>query len=207
MTNLTDDQLVERIRRGDPAAFDALHARYHRVLARYAARLLRNAHDAEDAVLDAFIRALRHVRDEEREIELRPWLFTVVRNCCLDMLRARRDGPVSLDGLAAAEPSGGLDPHGTAVQRDGVRAVVADIGRLPDRQRRALVLSALEGRTHREIAERLGTSPEGSKSLVLRARARLASLRHALSAPLLKLGGGTAPVVALSAAAIVAPAG
>ena len=71
------------------------------------------------------------------------------------------------------------DPELSLDQRDRLRRVVDQIGHLPERERRALVLRAFEGRTHAELAARLDTSVPATKALVSRARTRL---RHAESA-------------------------
>jgi RNA polymerase sigma factor (sigma-70 family) len=125
-------------------------------------------------VQEAFMRAHAALRATDRAIVLGPWLYTIVRNRALDERRAHglfrerhRGQPVSL-------PLG--DPELSMDQRDRLRRVVDQIGHLPERERRALVLRAFEGRTHAEVAARLDTSVPATKALVFRARAHL---RHA----------------------------
>src|SRR4249920_907911 len=84
----TDEQLVELVRSGDDHAFDAIHDRYHPRLVAFARGLLGGAHhDAEEVVQDAFVRALSALRADDREMALRAWLYTIVRNRALDVLR------------------------------------------------------------------------------------------------------------------------
>jgi RNA polymerase sigma-70 factor (ECF subfamily) len=172
----SDEQLVALVRAGDVRAFDAIHDRYEARLQAYARQLLGGAHhDAEEVVQDAFVRALRALRSDDREMALKAWLYTIVRNRALDvrhssgLLRQRQHcQPVSLLPLG--------DPELSMDQRDRLHRVVDQIGHLPERERRALVLRAFEGRTHAELAARLDTSVPATKALVFRARAHL---RHA----------------------------
>src|SRR3982750_587348 len=83
-----DEQLVDLVRAGDDRAFTAIHDRYEARLVAYARQLLGGAHhDAEEVVQDAFVRALSALRADEREMALKPWLYTIVRNRALDVLR------------------------------------------------------------------------------------------------------------------------
>ena len=178
LTDLSDDRLVDLFRAGREDAFGALYDRYRLRLVRFARRILSGtADEAEDVVQEAFLRAHAALRATDRAIGLGPWLYTIVRNRALNVLRARSTlrerhhcQPVSL-------PLG--DPEISMDQRDRLRRVVDQIGHLPERERRALVLRTFEGRTHAELAARLDTSVPATKALVSRARTRL---RHAESA-------------------------
>src|ERR687891_49153 len=77
----TDEQLVDLVRGGDDRAFDAIHDRYVQRLTGYARQMLGGAHhDAEEGVQDAFVRALGALRADDRDMALKPWLYTIVRN-------------------------------------------------------------------------------------------------------------------------------
>src|SRR5579859_2485606 len=92
-----DRQLLSAIRRGDERAFEALYDRHSRALLSYCRHLLGSMPDAEDALQQTFASAYRALRSDGRDIEPRPWLFTIARNACLDQLRRRRDRPDMLD--------------------------------------------------------------------------------------------------------------
>ena len=179
LSDLSDDRLVDLFRAGREDAFGALYDRYRLRLVRFARRILSGSTDeAEDVVQEAFLRAHAALRATDRAIVLGPWLYTIVRNRALDVRRSRslfrerhHCQPVSLLPLG--------DPELSMDQRDRLRRVVDQIGHLPQRERRALVLRAFEGRTHAELAARLDTSVPATKALVSRARTRL---RHAESA-------------------------
>ena len=175
----SDAELVAALRAGRPAAADAIVARYAGPLTAFARGLMHGAHhDAEEAVQDALLRGLTALRRDERPIVLTPWLYAITRNACLDRLRR----PVRTTDLAPLEPvlhDAGADPHARAVGREELAGLVADLRRLPERQRAALLGLELEDRSHEELAGALGVSVGASKALVCRARQGLAQLRDA----------------------------
>jgi len=179
LTCLTDDEIVTRFRAGDEAAFTEIHSRYRAALIAFARRMLSGSgHDAEDVVQDAFIRAYRGLRATDRAMTLRPWLYMIVRNRALDELRAPQRSEVFDDahGLSAVAAA---DPAQCFAERTEMRELVAEIARLPERQRMALVLREFDGRSHAETARALQTTVPATKSLIIRARSNLGSAVHA----------------------------
>jgi len=177
--NVKDERLVARIRAGDQRAFERLVDRYERPLLSFCRHMLGRAHDAEDAVQQTFVSAYEvMLRDPERHISLRAWLFTIARNQCLTMLRARRyraDGDVvepSTIGLAA-EVEG----------REDLRHLLRDLADLPPDQRAALLLLELGALERDEIAAVVGCDPKKVKALVFQARSHLATRRIARDTP------------------------
>jgi RNA polymerase sigma factor (sigma-70 family) len=173
LRDLSDGRLVDLFRAGREDAFAALYDRYRLRLVRFARRILSGAADeAEDVVQDAFLRAHAALRASDRAIVLCPWPYTVVRNRALDVRRARGLLRERHHGRPGSLPPLG-DPELSLDQRDRLRRVVDQIGLLPARERRALVLRAFEGRTHAELAAELDGSVAATKALVFRARAQL----------------------------------
>lgn len=171
----SDERLVARVRAGSDAAFETIVARYREPLMGFAARLVGGSHaDAEDVVQDAFIRALRGLRASDRPMVLRPWLYMIVRNRAYDHLRAARPADGGDDRLQLVAAPESSDPFVSAAAREELDRVVVEIGRLPDRQRLALVQREMCGASHRELSDRLGTSIPATKSLLVRARTSLA---------------------------------
>ena len=169
----TDDRLVALARAGSDDAFSVIVTRYREPLLGFAAKLLGGNHaDAEDVVQDAFIRALRGLRASDRPMVLRPWLYMIVRNRAYDHIRATKhvEEPERLELVAAPAST---EPYLNAAAREELDQVVAELGRLPERQRLALVRRELGGATHRELAGELGTSVAATKSLLVRARQSL----------------------------------
>jgi RNA polymerase sigma factor (sigma-70 family) len=174
LNQLPDERLVALVRAGRDDAFAVIHLRYHERLLSFARRLLHGTgHDAEDVVQDAFIRALGGLRATDSEMHLRPWLYMIVRNRAMDELRKPSRVAAELDEVAHLHPTDGADPALRAIERELLGDLVAEIGRLPERQRLALVMRELEGATHVEMSEALGTSIPATKSLLVRARGAL----------------------------------
>lgn len=179
LSTLTDDLLVARFRSGDDAAFSEIHRRFRPALTAFAQRMLHGSGcEADDVVQDALIRAYRGLRVTDRPMALRPWLYMIVRNRALDELRAPRRSDAYDDELRMrAVPD--ADPAQRFAERDEMRQVVAEIGRLPERQRMALVMREFDGRSHAETARALHTTVPATKSLIIRARSNLETALHA----------------------------
>src|SRR4051794_22798439 len=150
-----------------------MYERHRPVLRRQAARLLyASGHDSEDVLQDVFLRVHTALRAGVVPLEPRAWLLRLVHNACVDELRRARTRPVGdveLDGVPALAPQ---LPDELA-RRAEARALLGDIHRLPARQRSVLVLSALDGLSHEEVAGRLETTVETTRSLLARARENL----------------------------------
>ena len=173
-----DERLVEQIRRGNEAAFEVAFERHGPAILGFCRHMLGSPEEAEDAVQHTFAAAHRDLlRDSDREITLKPWLFTIARNRCLSMLRARRELPIEHAELATA----GLAEQ--VEQRAELRQLLADLGQLPDEQRAALLLAELGGLSHNEVARVLGCEVARVKALVFRARSGLIQRREAREIP------------------------
>ena len=129
--------------------------------------MLASAEEAEDAVQHTFIQAYDSMRADARELKLKAWLYTIARNRCLSILRARREqAPSSTISPPPASPS-------EVQQRADLRELLADIRELPEDQRAALVLSEVGDLSHAEIATVVGCEAAKVKSLVFQARSSL----------------------------------
>ena len=170
---LPDTELVALVRAGRDDAFTVIVERYRDPLTAFARRLLHaSGHDADDVVQDAFIRAYRGLRVTDRPMALRPWLYMIVRNRALDELRSPQRAATYDDEFALnAVPT--PDAAECVQERDDMRRLVAEIGRLPERQRMALVMREFDGCSHVETARRLQTTVPATKSLIIRARSNL----------------------------------
>jgi RNA polymerase sigma factor (sigma-70 family) len=165
---------VARVRAGDERAFELVFDRYHRGLLAFCRRMLASDDEAEDALQHTFMAAYRALRSSERPILLKAWLYTIARNRCLSILRARREQVVFDDGHAAGD---GLAAD--VDRRAELRGLLADLEQLPEEQRAALVLFELGDHSHDEIAEVLGVRRDKVKALVFQARESLAGWRRA----------------------------
>src|SRR5690349_2961811 len=152
----SDEQLVARFRAGSDDAFRAIHDRYHAHLHAYALQMLGGGRqDAEDVVQDVFVRAYRSLRGNERPVALRPWLYFVAHNRCIDVLR--RLEPEPRDVLAAGKAPD-ADPTQLTERREELRSLIGDLRRLPEQQRSALLMRELQGMSYTELAVALELS-------------------------------------------------
>ncbi|HEX4463372.1 MAG TPA: sigma-70 family RNA polymerase sigma factor [Solirubrobacterales bacterium] len=194
-----DRRLVSLVREGYENAFEEIVRRYGKALTRYAGAIVGSR--AEDVTQDAFSKALLALRREGAEIELRPWLFRIVRNTALNDLR---DSPPSADALAEMI-AGGAGPAEEMERREELADLMRRLQSLPEAQRAAIVMRELEGLSHEEIANALGLSDGGARQAIYRARRALRdSAGMLLPLPLLKAllaGAAGAPVEAAAGAA------
>src|SRR5438046_3408384 len=101
----SDEKLIDLIRVGDQAAFEALVQRYRSRLLAFCRHMLRSREDAEDVLQEVFAASYRAIVADDREINVRPWLYRIARNMCLKHIARRRpatDGGVEELDLAAA---------------------------------------------------------------------------------------------------------
>lgn len=172
-----DAYLAARLQAGDEAAFEVLYDRYSSALLSFCRHMLGRQDEAEDALQHVFASAHADLQRHRRRVELKPWLYAIARNRCLDMLRARREYPdPEVEPVAA-----GLQDR--VQERADLRELVADLGDLPDNQRAALLLTELDDLSHTEAAGVLDCEPSQVKGLVFRARKGLIERRDARAAP------------------------
>jgi RNA polymerase sigma factor (sigma-70 family) len=156
----------------DWSELEAAYERYHQQLYRYCFSIVGNAEDAQDALQNAMLKAVRALPGEQREIQLKPWLYRIAHNESIELLRRRRDRvPLGPD---LASPVGELAE--TATQRDRLRRLLGDLEHLPERQRGALVMRELDGLGFEQIAEAFETSPAVARQTVYEARLSLRQL-------------------------------
>ena len=172
-----DERLVAQMRSGNELAVEVAFERHGSAILSFCRHMLGSPHEAEDAVQHTFASAWHALaREDDREIALKAWLFTIARNRCLSMLRSRRE-QYELPELATA----GLAEQ--VERRADLRELLRDIAELPAEQREALLLSEAGGLTHAEVSRVLGCEVEHVKSLVFRARSGLIARREARATP------------------------
>ena len=171
----TDERLVEMVRQGDAAAFEVLYDRYHLRILSFCRHMLGSQPDGEDATQHAFVGLHRHITADERQVDVKPWLFQVARNRCLSIIRARREH-ASIDDVVQPATEGLAD---SVQRRSDLRELLGDLQQLPEDQRAALLLSSLGDLSSDEIAGVVGCRPQKVKALVFQARTSLMNEREA----------------------------
>jgi len=175
-----EENLALAVHRSEPAAFDRLVERFEAPLFNYAHGILQNQFDAQEVVQDAMLRAhkalTRQYNDAQCEtLLLRPWLFRMVRNLCLNKRRTksrRREQPLEFD-------DGRIGPfHAADVERrEDAEMLRGAMKRLPVEARELIVLRFMEEMSYAEIAKTVGTTEAALRGKVFRS---LKLLREAL---------------------------
>ena len=165
-----DGDLLDRLRRGDPRAFEALVIAYqHRVFG-VALRMLRNRAEAEEVAQEVFLRVHRAIASFRGEAKLSTWLYAIASRLCLNRLatgerRLAREGEESLERLRAD-----ADPAAHVERAELEAALQRAIDELPGERRIVVVLRDVEGLAYEEIAEVLELPLNTVRSRLHRAR-------------------------------------
>jgi len=172
-----DERLVALTRRGNQAAYEALVARYQARLLAFCRHMLSSREDAEDVLQEVFAAAFNAMLADDRAINVRPWLYRIARNRCLNHLRKQTAIGVDSMDIHLAE-------HGTTTadkvhDREDFRQLVADVQTLAETQRTALLLREIDALSYEQIAEAMETTVPSVKSLLVRARVSLAEAAEA----------------------------
>ena len=166
----SDEQLVERLRRGDTGAFEELYDRYKRHIFTFCLKLTGDRFLAEDATHDAFLKMYHNAETLADTSVFRSWLFTIARNEVFKMLRKHhRNGTVDPDSVWTTET-----PL-TVTQTNDTKAIVAGcMDALKPEYKEILLLREYEQRSYEEIAAITGDSESSVKSRLFKARKALA---------------------------------
>ncbi|MBP7706014.1 MAG: RNA polymerase sigma factor [Candidatus Aminicenantes bacterium] len=168
-----ESETIERCRAGDLAAYRRIYDRYGQPLLRTAIRFLGNREEAEDAVQETFLKLFRGIGGFRSGSRFSTYLFQILHNTCLDLLRKRRLPAADVEDMAAlgARSSSEL-AHSLAEAVDG----------LPGQMKSCFVLFAVEEYSQEEVAEMLGVSVGTVKTSVHRARRKLRAWLSAVPA-------------------------
>lgn len=188
MDRETEIALVARLKAGDAAAFDEVHAQFKTPVFNFLARLCRRRDVAEDLLEETWLRLVARGTALHCGTRLAPWLFTVARNLYVSYCRSRLVEDTHAASLMGLWPFGspGPSPFESTAASETERRIEAALASLPLAYREALLLVAIEGLYPAEAAEVCGVSPEAMRQRLSRARALLAE----------RLGDGVAPRLA-----------
>ncbi|MFO7945707.1 MAG: sigma-70 family RNA polymerase sigma factor [Armatimonadota bacterium] len=172
-----DHELVAKAKNGDRASFDALVREHYRLVYNTAYRMMSDHEAAEDATQAAFVRAFGAIERFRGTAAFSTWLYRIVTNVCLDMLRARRDDVDSLEieydedeAHRRPLPDESAEPASRAQQVERQRVVHEAIGRLTPQYRAVIVLYDIRGFSYEEISDILEVPLGTVKSRLSRAR-------------------------------------
>jgi RNA polymerase sigma-70 factor, ECF subfamily len=179
-----DQQLVERVQRGDKAAFDLLVAKYQRKIFRLLSRLIRDSAEIEDVAQEAFIKAYRALPNFRGDSAFYTWLYRIAINTAKNYLVSQgRRAPTSTETeIEDAETFDDGDylrdlntPDSMLLTKQVAEAVNRAIDQLPEDLRTAIVLRELEGLSYEEIAESMQCPIGTVRSRIFRAREAIAT--------------------------------
>jgi RNA polymerase sigma factor (sigma-70 family) len=173
----SDERLIALTRRGQHAAFEALCSRYQSRLLSFCRHMLGSREDAEDVLQEVFAAAFNAVLADEREINVRPWLYRIARNRSLNHLR--RASAVGVDSMDIHFADHGMSTGDRAIRRESFRELLSDVHDLPETQRTALLLREIDALSYEQIAHAMETTVPSVKSLLVRARISLAEAAEA----------------------------
>ncbi len=185
LSKQSDGRLLELLAQGHEHAFEAIVLRYRAELLSYCERLGLSDARAEDALQHALLKAWLALQAGSEVRELRAWLYRIVHNTAVNVMR-RCSEERALDLDAALIEAAAAAPETELERATAAREALAHVAALPQMQRHAMLLSALEGRTHEDIAGALGISDVAVRGLLYRARVTLRAAAAALTpAPLI----------------------
>ncbi len=170
-----DAELVERAKKGDSAAFDALVGRHYEKIYALAYRFIGNPDSAGDVTQETFLKAFQQLKGFRGDSAFSTWLYRICINCCQDQLRKRRDIAFSqFDGNESEEgvmrENREQDPEELIREREKAEEVRQTLAKLHPQARQILILCDMEKLSYGEVAAILSI-PEGTvKSRLHRAR-------------------------------------
>jgi RNA polymerase sigma-70 factor (ECF subfamily) len=177
-SQIPDDDLLRAIARGEEAALAAVYDRYRLILFGLILRILHDREEAEDCLQEVFLQVWRRACDfDSARGRAFTWLVTIARSRALDRLRAAGSRLRLATEAAQAAPAEAGDSAREAVRSEEGAVVREALAKLPDEQRRPLLLAYFEGLTQTEIAARLG-DPLGT--VKTRMRSGMIKLRELL---------------------------
>jgi len=178
---LSDEELVLRVRGGEVALFELLMRRNNQRIFRAARAILRDDHEAEDVMQQAYVRAYEHLHEFEARARFSTWLTRIaVHEALARVRRQRRFAPLPEQTLPGAH-----NPEQETSDVEMRRVLESAVDELPDDFRTVFVLRSIEGMSGAETAECLGIPEETVKTRLFRARSRLREILLASIEPTL----------------------
>lgn len=161
---------MEGAQSGDTHAFERLVLHYRAPATRFAHSFVHDAFHAEDIAQESFAKVWLHLSSFKAGTSFKSWLFTIIRNKCIDHARTQKPLYALPEGW---DPPGGDEPEAALAQKELWRKVKAHWAALPEATRTALYLFAAEGLSYNDIARVLGKNPIQIKTMIYRGRQKL----------------------------------
>ncbi|HEY2769189.1 MAG TPA: sigma-70 family RNA polymerase sigma factor [Solirubrobacteraceae bacterium] len=175
-----EHELVALVRNGSDRAFEELYARYRPRISGYIFGMVHDHARAEDIAQEVFISALRRLRQTERPIAFKPWIYEIAKNACIDEFRrARRGREVPLEAPAESNDddrvliSTAPTPDVAVAGKQSLQDLQGAFHGLSEHHHQVIVMREFEGLSYNQIGEKLGMTRPVVESTLFRARRRL----------------------------------
>lgn len=177
LADAAENRHLRAAQAGDMRAFEWIMRQHEERLLSFCSRWLRCTQDAREVCQDTFVRAWQALPEFEGRARLSTWLFQIALNLCRDRAKAKatrqRDATITLEEVAEPPLCPATAPDASAELRSELQKLHRGLAVLPEKLRLVLTLTALEGLSHEECAQVLGTSARGVEGRVYRARQML----------------------------------
>jgi RNA polymerase sigma-70 factor (ECF subfamily) len=185
LSRMNDADLIRAAQRGDHAAFEELVRSYDQAVLRLALHLTRSESDAQDIYQDAFLKAYRNIGNFRFECSFYTWIYRIVTNLCLDLLRKRQvrkeDAPVVKDQRGeeydlldqVSDDRSGASPEKDLMRRELGARIAKALEKLTPRERMVFEMKHYQGLKLRTIGEILNTTEETAKNTLFRGTQKL----------------------------------
>ena len=184
-SRMNDTELIREAQRGNRAAFEELVRQYDSAVLRLAYHLTRSEQDAQDIYQEAFLKAYRNISNFRFECSFYTWIYRIVTNLCLDLLRKRQvrkeDSGVTTDSDGdsydlldqVADQRSGASPERDLMRRELGARIAKALGKLTPRERMVFEMKHYQGLKLRTIGEILNTTEETAKNTLFRGTQKL----------------------------------
>jgi RNA polymerase sigma-70 factor (ECF subfamily) len=182
MTPDDDRQLVDEARRGDANAFRALVQRYQRRAFAVALGMVHDPDDARDITQEAFLKVHKNLGTFEGDAQFFTWMYRIVMNLCIDLLRKKRGEKVTFDDTRAHDEDDdtgiaprrlGFDPQQALSDQELRKRIQAALAELSAPHRAVLLMREVEGLSYQEMAKLAGVSIGTIMSRLFHARKKM----------------------------------
>ena len=181
---MDNQTLIKQLNEGNAKAFEAFVLEFQGLVYNTCYSFLNHREDAEDVAQDVFIYAFKSINSFRGEASLSTWLYKLSMNKSLDFIRAKKrqkrgSGLLSSmdnEEMSRLNVSDTNQPHAQLEEEEKRQILHAAIDRLPDRQKKAIILSRFEGLSQEQVAEVMETSVSSVESLLVRGKKKLKDL-------------------------------
>lgn len=168
-----DDVLISRARSGDEQAFVDLMQAYHAFVYAIVVRMVKNSHDAEDLVQEAFINVYKGLSQLEDATKFKSWLAEVARNCARNWLRKQRIDTVPIDEVSADTLQTSESPGAQLIRDEQIELIRRALKTLPEKDRKIALAYYLDGASYDELIRAHGLSYKAISFRLSRAKRTL----------------------------------